>query len=77
MNSGFALQGFVADRIVVSDWGLGRPIWYNVDDRSKESLNPFYQWLGVKKAKKIQGDVMDMWKVFEKSTRTENRPTLV
>lgn len=32
-------------------------------------LDMFYQWLGVKKAKKIRLAVMDMWKAFEKSTK--------
>ncbi|MBE7443831.1 MAG: transposase [Planctomycetia bacterium] len=37
-------------------------------DRSKESLDLFYQWLGAKKVKKLRLAVMDMWKAFEKST---------
>lgn len=48
----------------------------HVDDRSKESLDPFYQWLAVKKAEKMRGDVMDMWKTFKKSTRPGSRATL-
>lgn len=56
-------------RIVVSDLERGRPIWYGGKDRSEESLDRFYQWLGVKKFKKIRLAVMDMWKAFEKSTR--------
>jgi len=55
-------------RIVVSDLGRGRPIWYGGEDRSEESMDMFYQWLGSKKTKKIQLAVMDMWKAFEKST---------
>jgi transposase len=54
-------------RIVVSDLERGRPIWFGGEDRSKESMDMFYQWLGPKKAKKIQLAVMDMWKAFEKS----------
>jgi transposase len=55
-------------RIVVSDLERGRPIWYGGEDRSEESMDMFYQWLGSKKTKKIQLAVMDMWKAFEKST---------
>jgi len=57
-------------RIVVSDLERGRPIWYGGEDRSEESMNMFYQWLGPKKTKKIQLAVMDMWKAFEKSAKT-------
>ena len=56
-------------RIVVSDLERGRPIWYGGVDRSEESMDMFYEWLGPKKAEKIQLAVMDMWKAFEKSTR--------
>jgi len=56
-------------RIVVSDLERGRPIWYGGEDRSKKSLDMFYQWLGLKKITKIRLAVMDMWKAFEKSTR--------
>lgn len=56
-------------RIIVSDLERRRPIWYGGDDRSKESLDRFYQWLGAKKGRKIRLAVMDMWKAFEKSTR--------
>lgn len=56
-------------RIVVSDLERGRPIWYGGKDRSEESMDMFYEWLGSKKTKKIQLAVMDMWKAFEKSTK--------
>jgi transposase len=56
-------------RIVVSDLERRKPIWYGGKDRSEESLDIFYQWLGAKKAKKIQLAVMDMWKAFKKSTK--------
>ena len=56
-------------RIVVSDLERRRPIWYGGKDRSEESLDIFYRWLGAKKAKKIQLAVMDMWKAFKKSTK--------
>ena len=60
-------------RIVVSDLERRRPIWFGGEDRSEESMDMFYEWLGENKAKKIQLAVMDMWKAFEKSTR-ENAP---
>lgn len=56
-------------RIVVSDLERRRPIWYGGKDRSEESIDMFYEWLGPKKANKIQLAVMDMWKAFEKSTK--------
>ena len=61
-------------RIVVSDLERRRPIWYGGEDRSEESMDRFYEWLGGKKAKKIRLVVMDMWKAFEESTR-KNIPT--
>lgn len=60
-------------RIVVSDLIRKRPIWFGGIDRSSESLDRFYEWLGPKKSKKIRLAVMDMWKAFEKSTK-ENVP---
>ena len=60
-------------RIVVSDLLRRRPIWFGGQDRSEESLNSFYEWLGPKKREGIRLAVMDMWKAFEKSTR-ENAP---
>jgi len=56
-------------RIVVSDLERHRPIWFGGTDRSEESLNLFYRWLGPKKIKHIRLAVMDMWKAFENSTR--------
>jgi transposase len=61
-------------RIVVSDLERRRPIWFGGKDRSEESLNEFYKWLGEKKIKKIQLVVMDMWKAFENST-SKNAPS--
>ncbi len=60
-------------RIIVSDLERHRPIWFGGKDRSLDSLNMFYQWLGAEKVKKLQIAVMDMWKAFLKSTR-ENVP---
>lgn len=56
-------------RIVVSDLGRERAIWFGGKDRSEASMELFYQWLGPKKAKKIRLAVMDMWRAFEKSAR--------
>src|SRR5690606_42049016 len=56
-------------RIVVSDLERRRPIWFGGHDRSEESLDVFYQWLGDKKGAGIRLAVMDMWKAFDKSTR--------
>ncbi|GMT43120.1 MAG: ISL3 family transposase [bacterium] len=54
-------------RIVVSDLLRRRPIWFGGKDRSEESMDIFYKWLGPNKSAKIQLCVMDMWKAFEKS----------
>ena len=56
-------------RIVVSDLVRGRPIWFGGKDRSEESLDLFFQWLGSKKSQGIWLAVMDMWKAFWNSTR--------
>jgi len=53
-------------RIVVSDLEKHRPIWFGGKDRSEESMDEFYQSLGVKSSQKIRLAVMDMWKAFEK-----------
>lgn len=60
-------------RIIVSDLMVGRAIWYGGKDRSEESLDAFYSWLGPEKSAKIRIAVMDMWKAFSKSTR-KNAP---
>lgn len=56
-------------RIVVSDLERSRPIWFGGKDRSEESMNKFYEWLGPKKCKQIRLVLMDMWKAFENSAR--------
>jgi transposase len=56
-------------RIVVSDLGRHRPIWFGGRDRSEASMDLFYQWLGVAKCKRVRLAVMDMWKPFRNSTR--------
>ena len=60
-------------RIIVSDLEKGRPIWFGGQDRSEQSMNQFYDWLGPSKIKRIRLVVMDMWKAFEKSA-TSNVP---
>ena len=54
-------------RIIVSDLERHRPIWFGGKDRSEESMNLFYQWLGPVKSRRIRLAVMDMWKPFENS----------
>jgi len=62
-------------RIVVSDLIRRRPIWFGGKDRSEESMDEFYQWLGPKKSKRIRLAVMDMWKAFKNSTlKPEHAP---
>jgi transposase len=55
-------------RIVVSDLLRRRPIWFGGQDRSEQSMDEFFKWLGPKKRKRIGLAVMDMWKAFRKST---------
>jgi transposase len=55
-------------RIVVSDLGRRRVIWFGGTDRSEASMDLFYGWLGPKKSKGIRLAVMDMWKPFRTST---------
>ena len=62
-------------RIIVSDLLRRRPIWFGGQDRSEQSMDEFYKWLGAKKSKKIRLAVMDMWKAFRKSTlKAEHAP---
>ena len=58
-------------RIVVSDLVRRRPIWFGGTDRSVESMDAFYEWLGPKKSRKIKLAVMDMWRPFATSLRKE------
>jgi transposase len=58
-------------RIVVSDLLRGRPIWFGGQERSEESLDLFFAWLGPRKSRRIRLAVMDMWKAFRNSTRKE------
>jgi transposase len=59
-------------RIVVSDLGRRRPIWFGGQDRSEESLARFYQELGPQRTQGIRLAVMDMWKPFENGTLEHN-----
>jgi transposase len=56
-------------RIVVSDLVRRRPIWFGGVDRSEASMVAFYEWLGLKKRRKIRLAVMDMWKPFRNATK--------
>ena len=58
-------------RIVVSDLERGRPIWFGGQDRSEESLDEFFVWLGPEQCRRIRLAVMDMCKAFRNSTRKE------
>jgi len=69
----FSLRKGHTYRLVVSDLERKRPIWFGGEDRSEESLDRFYQWLGSKKSQKIELAVMDMWKAFRNST-AKNAP---
>jgi transposase len=60
-------------RIVVSDLLRRRPVWFGGQDRSEQSMDLFFQWLGPSKSQKIRLAVMDMWKAFNNST-TSNAP---
>ena len=41
-------------RIVISDLERRRPIWFGGQDRSEESMDVCYKWLGSSKSKKIR-----------------------
>src|ERR1700730_11694762 len=56
-------------RIVVSDLVRKRPIWFGGTDRSEASMAAFYDWLGLKRSRKIKLAVMDMWKPFRNVTK--------
>jgi transposase len=56
-------------RIVVNDLVRKRPIWFGGGDRSEACMPAFYDWLGLKKSRKIELAVMDRWKPFRKATK--------
>lgn len=60
-------------RIIVSDLEKGRAIWFGGQDRSEQSMDEFYAFLGEKRSKKIEMAVMDMWKPFRNSAQ-KNAP---
>jgi transposase len=62
-------------RIVVSDLERRRSIWFGGNDRSEESMDAFYEWLGPTKCKRIRLAVMDIWKAFRRSTLKLRIPT--
>jgi transposase len=65
-------------RIVVSDLERGRAIWFGGQDRSEESLDQFFAWLGPRKCRRIRLAVMDMWQAFRTSTlKAGNAPQAV
>lgn len=59
-------------RIIVSDLERRRPIWFGGENRSTESMDMFYAWLGPKKSRKIRLAVMDMWKPFSISLKKDH-----
>ena len=56
-------------RVVVSDLDAGRPIWIGGKDRSQESFEAFFLWLGEDKYKLITLCVMDMWRPYRAELR--------
>ena len=56
-------------RIVVSDLGARRAIWFGGNGRAEADMDQFYAFLGNKNAAKIRLAVMDMWKPFRHSTQ--------
>lgn len=56
-------------RIIVSDLEKRMPIWFGGQDRSEDSMDEFYRYLGIKSSKQIRLAVMDMWKAFEQSAK--------
>ena len=64
-------------RIVVSDLVRHRAIWFGGKDRSEASMDLFFAWLGPKKSKRIRLAVMDMWKPFRNSTRSNARQAAI
>jgi transposase len=56
-------------RIIVSDLERRRAIWFGGKDRSEESMDEFFAFLGDKRSEQIEVAVMDMWKPFRNSTK--------
>jgi transposase len=64
-------------RIVVSDLEKKRAIWFGGEDRSTESMEGFYKWLGPSRCKRIRLAVMDMWPAFEKATLIHTKAAIL
>ena len=64
-------------RIVVSDLEKRRPIWFGGKDRSEESMDEFFAFIGEKPSHRIRLAVMDMWKPFRKSTNKNARQAAI
>jgi transposase len=60
-------------RIVVSELDRRRAIWFGGKDRSEESMDMFFAFLGERSSKRVRLAVMDMWRPFRKSTN-KNAP---
>ena len=45
------------------------PLWFGGENRSEESLDLFFVWLGPEKSKGIRLAAMDIWKAFRNPTR--------
>jgi transposase len=61
-------------KIVVSDLKKSRPIWFGGEDRSEESMELFYEWLGPSRCARIRLAVMEMWPALENATPTTPTP---
>lgn len=60
-------------RIVVADLDRKCPIWVGGQGRTKEDMKLFYDFIGEKRAHKIEIAVMDMWRPFRNAV-TEHAP---
>ena len=58
-------------RILVSDLDAARSIWFGGTGRKEEDLDQFFAWLGPAQTAQLEIAVMDMWKAFRNSTRTQ------
>lgn len=64
-------------RVVVSDLERRRPVWFGGEDRSEQSMDKFYEFLGKKATNRVRLAVMDMWKPFRASTRRHAREAAI
>jgi transposase len=63
-------------RIVVSDLDRRRAIWFGGKDRSEESMDMFFAFLGERSSTRVRLAVMDMWRPFRTSTDKNARQAL-